>query len=332
MELAAGTDPLSSAQRLEQAIAEAWGGGQCPRRPVDRNTGEAAGLAFRGKEVSWVVELLHAQPAVHGQGAHLVCASANGQLVSADLRPEDEALVREQEMEEPLVLSGRIAEYGFTSLREPRSAERPGKAFWVRLHAAEVSPASPEQRSDFHAARMVTFQGRAGADVHHFVYVIDRSGSMTAIFDDVRSELVKAIAALGPMQNFHVVFISEGPEPAENPPGRLVRASRENKRKLVKFLQTVVAKGRTDPIPALRRAFAVLRQPNAEPGKRIYLLTDGGFPDPDAVLKTVRALNAAKKVEIYPVLFNSRNEGVVKLMRTIAKENGGRFRRIASDD
>jgi DNA-directed RNA polymerase subunit RPC12/RpoP len=173
--------------------------------------------------------------------------------------------------------------------------------------------------------------GGGGSPVHHYVYVIDRSGSMTGTLDEVRKEMMNSIGRLGPLQDFHVVFFNEGAKPVENPPGRLVRANRENKRDLARFLKSIIAMGQTDPIPALKRAFAVLRQANAKPGKRIYLLTDGDFPDNDAVLAAVRRLNASKSVQIYTFLFQFKGKRMVDLMQTIAKENNGHFKLIDPD-
>jgi len=118
-----------------------------------------------------------------------------------------------------------------------------------------------------------------GGSAYHIVYVVDRSGSMIETFDEVRAEMKRSILQLSPAQAFHVIFFSSG-VPKENPPRRLVYATQENKRAALRYLDKIQPHGQTDPIPALERAFAVLKnRPNRKRGMLIYLLTDGEFPD-----------------------------------------------------
>ena len=171
-----------------------------------------------------------------------------------------------------------------------------------------------------------------GQPAHHFVYVIDRSGSMTDTFDAVSREMMNSIAKLGPEQDFHVILFNDG-LPAENPPRRLVRATRENRRDLAHFLSRVVAYRRTDPVPALERAFAVLRQ--ADPrlkGKVIFLLTDAEFPDSKKVLRVVARLNRDKQVRINTFLYAYKPVHAERVMAKIAADNGGQYRFVPAGE
>ncbi len=165
-----------------------------------------------------------------------------------------------------------------------------------------------------------------GGNAYHIVYVVDRSGSMLETFDEVRKQIIKSFSKLSPQQTFHVIFFATG-KPKENPPRRLVFATLASKREALKFLKTITPEGQTDPIPAIKRAFAVLnRTPGRRKGKLLYLLTDGEFPDNEKVLSAIRALNTKGKVHIHTILHHHRSPDVMKVLGQIAKENGGRFK------
>ena len=170
-----------------------------------------------------------------------------------------------------------------------------------------------------------------GANAHHIVYVIDRSGSMVETLDTVRTELLISISRLAPKQDFHLIMFAKG-LPLEVPARRLMPATAENKEAAAKFLESVRAMGQSDPIPALQRAFAVLARADKRPGRLIYLLTDGNFPDNAAVLAVLRKLNGGKQVAINTYLYGRRPPEAEKVMRQIAKEHGGRYRYVSADE
>jgi len=149
------------------------------------------------------------------------------------------------------------------------------------------------------------------------VYVVDRSGSMIGTFAAVREEMKRSVQQLRRSMRFHVIFFNTGP-PLENPPKRLIHASREEKAALAEFLDTVQPEGNTDPIPAMRRAFAV--NPDV-----IYFLTDGEF-DPK-LLKRLREWNHHKQVRIFTIAYVSQRGGA--LLEQIAREHNGEYRFVS---
>jgi len=175
-----------------------------------------------------------------------------------------------------------------------------------------------------------SFYGRGG-NAHHIVYVVDRSGSMLDSFDYVRLEMLKSISRLSERQDFHVILFAAG-APFECPPKRLVPAKYANKEKAAEFLSGIHPEGRTDPSPALKRAFEVLSRSDRRPGKLIYLLTDGVFMDNQKVLDAIRKANPAKKVLINTYLYGHRPPAAVDVMKKIAEENGGRYRYVPADE
>ena len=171
-----------------------------------------------------------------------------------------------------------------------------------------------------------------GGYAHHIVYVIDRSGSMSDTFEAVRNEMITSISRLQDIQDFHVIMFADGP-PIENPPRKLVSGNRENKDAVLKFLNDVVAQGKTDPVPALNRAFDVMERANTRPGKLVYLLTDGDFPDNEKVLSALRARNRSKDVHINTYLYAAKPlSQAEKVMTQIASENGGKYKFQSTDD
>jgi len=171
-----------------------------------------------------------------------------------------------------------------------------------------------------------------GGNAHHIVYVVDSSGSMMETFDRVRNELRRSILRLAPTQTFHVIFYRTG-KPTENPPRRLVYATDDEKRKAMEFLGRIETSGQTDPIPALERAFSVLKsRPGNKKGMLIYLLSDGEFDDNDLVLRRIRELNVGGRAHVNTILYHFDNPQAEKVLTAIANQNGGRYKYVQVDD
>ncbi len=170
-----------------------------------------------------------------------------------------------------------------------------------------------------------------GPAARYVIYVIDRSGSMAETFETVKDDMAMSIGSLEPNQFFHVILLGEGKTTIENPPGKFQAATRENKDAFVKFIQPVSAKGATHPITALTRAFDLM-DAAGDGGKLICLLTDGAFPDNEAVLTLVRARNAAKKVQVDTFLFGWRSNEVQNVLERIANFSKGSYKYTNAGD
>jgi uncharacterized protein with von Willebrand factor type A (vWA) domain len=91
------------------------------------------------------------------------------------------------------------------------------------------------------------------------------------------------------------------------------------------------AKGQTDPIPALTRAFDALEKADGK-GKAIFLLTDSDFPDNEKVLAAVRERNKDRQVHINTYFCGDPNDDASKaVLRQIAVSNGGVYRSLAGE-
>jgi len=192
-----------------------------------------------------------------------------------------------------------------------------------------------------------TTSAPVGWSPRRVVYVIDRSGSMAVTFDEVRVEVLKSISRLKPEQEFHIILFAYN-KPIEGPERKLLAATADNKLAAKRFLRRNTASGQTFALPALKRAFAVLGNAKGRArGGVIYLLTDGDFSGMaggspyvtkdgkklrgnEAVIQFLRDYNpkGENQVHVHTFLYHSKDAAVVKVMKNIAKENGGRFKHI----
>lgn len=175
------------------------------------------------------------------------------------------------------------------------------------------------------------FFGLGGGNAYNVVYVIDGSGSMeiSGAFKAVCDEMYRSIARLTDKQTFSVILYTAGkPEECSR---SLMPASKKNKKKAADFLSQYSGAGLSNPIPALDRAFTVLRGAT-KPGRLIYLLSDGEFKGEgtsnEKVLSTIRTLNADKKVNINTLLFGSHEKTAIQVMQQIADQNKGQYKFI----
>ena len=163
------------------------------------------------------------------------------------------------------------------------------------------------------------------------VFLLDRSGSMVDSFDVVRQEMLRSVGYMKPDRRFHVVLFSDG-QPLENTPRRMIPATPKAKLALVDYIQTVRASGRTDPVPAIKRAFDEIGRGSRGRNVVIHLLTDGVFPDNEAVLNVIRNRNAALRVPINTILYGNRPPAAEKVLTEIANESKGTYRFISRDE
>jgi hypothetical protein len=175
----------------------------------------------------------------------------------------------------------------------------------------------------------------ASGNARRIVFVCDASGSMINKMATLKDQLTKAYTSLKPIESFELIFFKD--EKFDSfmkfyHKDGLVAATPEAKRKAAEFLQGVTTTGSTDPIPGIIAAFKTNPQV-------MYLLTDGDFPDNDAVLQKVRELNNARpadnKVKINTIAFVGDGDNEVAfldLLKTIAKESGGTFKHVKESE
>ena len=106
-----------------------------------------------------------------------------------------------------------------------------------------------------------------------------------------------------------------------------------NKIAAARFLKKAETGSNTDPVPALKTAFKMLRAlPDSAKGKDqnigIVMLTDGRFEEPDEVLRQIKEGNPNRKYMISTMLFDCDDDTADEIMEKIADENKGTFRNI----
>ena len=211
---------------------------------------------------------------------------------------------------------------------------------------APKPPSAPTTRPAMEAQKARLF-GLDGVG-RRVVFVTDRSGSMSPTFDVVRLEVLKSVALLSPDQEFSIVLFGDN-KTMEGPGKMLVRATMDNKVAAAAFLSKITASGRTDALPALLRTFELL-SPFDQPtgGGLVYLVTDGDFHGVtggstyrtpqgqvlrgnEAVLQWLRENNPKKHVRVNTLLLSHGHESGKAVLETIARDNGGAFKRVAAD-
>lgn len=147
-----------------------------------------------------------------------------------------------------------------------------------------------------------------------FVYIVDRSGSMTGDrFEAAREELKKSIRTLRAGMFFHVIFYDSVHE--EMPGSPLFAATADNIAKAINWIDQQSARGGTDPEDAMLKALEL--KPHT-----IWLLTDGQFGE--HVCERITAANPKQQVSVNTIAFHDRSGE--PLMQRIAKENRGDYR------
>jgi len=132
------------------------------------------------------------------------------------------------------------------------------------------------------------------------------------------------------VQGFSVIFFADSDRKPQALAQQMLMASPDNKRRAYEFLEGVTAAGSTDPIPGLELALKGKPQ-------LIYLLTDGDFPDNDAVIKKLRELNKAKTAKVNTIAFvagrdKQADQSFEKVLKQIADESGGIFKVVSVQD
>jgi hypothetical protein len=156
-------------------------------------------------------------------------------------------------------------------------------------------------------------------------YVCDASGSMMEKMPALKRELSNAVERLRVFQQFSIIFFQNNQPTALSP--HLVRAIPENKRAAEDFINDASTTGFTNPIPGITEAFA--QRPQV-----MFLLTDGDFPDNDAVLAEIRQLESQHHVIIHTIAFvgsADRQTKFLDLLKQVAHETGGTFKKVDAE-
>jgi hypothetical protein len=137
-------------------------------------------LDLRGREVSWLVAVRQIERSGSGEGFRVTGTAGRACRVEATVPASQKALLLRFRRREPVRLSGRVKAYAFgraAAVGPPILGGAP-ETFSIVLDAGEANAPTPRERRAFYQAQVLP-------GPHHFVYLIDRSGSMAASFEGV---------------------------------------------------------------------------------------------------------------------------------------------------
>jgi len=158
-------------------------------------------------------------------------------------------------------------------------------------------------------------------------YVVDCSGSMQGLWQQVQKGLCESIGQLQPDQYFCVIVFGAG-SILESSGGKMVRATEQAKKDAYSFIDSLRPAGTTNALAAMQQAVKIRDETGVGPSL-IYFLTDGfelseqdNYRFAHQVATILRSF--APKTQINTIGFWPAEQDR-KLLETIAKDSGGEF-------
>jgi Mg-chelatase subunit ChlD len=158
-------------------------------------------------------------------------------------------------------------------------------------------------------------------------YVVDCSGSMQGLWQQVQKGLFDSIGQLQPDQYFCVIIFGAG-SILESSGGKMVRATEQAKKDAYNFIGSIQPRGATNAVAALEYAIKIHDRTGVGPSL-IYFLTDGfelSEQDNSRFAHQVATMlrSFAPKTQINTIGFWPAEQDR-KLLEMIAKDSGGEF-------
>ena len=158
-------------------------------------------------------------------------------------------------------------------------------------------------------------------------YLVDCSGSMKGLFEQVKDELARSITSLQPDHYFGIVFFGDN-RVLQFSAGKLVRASQDNKIKALDFIKTVKPAGRTNAMAGFECAAKMTDDYGAEP-EVIMFLTDGFELSKNDAYQFRQSIIELRRRYLNNCMVNTigfwPSENDRRLLESIAGVSGGRF-------
>jgi hypothetical protein len=161
---------------------------------------------------------------------------------------------------------------------------------------------------------------------HEFIYVFDRSGSMSGHggrpLRAAKRELIASLKDLGRTHQFQIIFYNQTPK-VFNPTGatpRLFWGDGPSKQLARQFVEGIRADGSTRHMSAL--SMALKMRPDV-----IFFLTDAEDPQmTEDELALVRRLNVGRETTVNAIQFGfGPYDGEDNFLKRLARENGGQW-------
>jgi hypothetical protein len=158
-------------------------------------------------------------------------------------------------------------------------------------------------------------------------YLVDCSGSMKGLFEQVKDELARSIMSLQPDHYFGIVFFGDN-RVMQFSNGKLLRASQDNKTKALAFIKSVAPAGRTNALAGFDCAVKMIDDYGAGP-EVIMFLTDGFELSGNDAYQFRQSIIELRRRYLVNCIVNTigfwPNESDRRLLESIAGASGGRF-------
>lgn len=175
----------------------------------------------------------------------------------------------------------------------------------------------------------VTAQSSPPLDI---VFLLDRSGSMRGWkMSAARAALAEMVyASLRTQDRFTIFAFDDQIETFSSETGELVYASYPNRRRAIRFLNKIEARGGTEMAAPLRIALDVLHQDDKERLRVLVLITDGQVGNEDQLIQTVGGRVYGTSTRIFTIgIDQAVNASFLERLATLG---GGRCALVESED
>lgn len=173
----------------------------------------------------------------------------------------------------------------------------------------------------------VAFAGVQSKAARTLVYVVDGSGATANSFAYLQTQLMRSIDRLSPTQRFQVVLFRESDEsaftlaPINN--GDLARATPEHKQIVADWLDTVAARGRSNPVDGLTKALTLKPDLVLLITRSIQRTEMGWDQGQREILQTLNALNPQDPI-------SGQRDTVIKCVQLLDEDPTGIMNAIGS--
>ena len=158
-------------------------------------------------------------------------------------------------------------------------------------------------------------------------YLVDCSGSMKGLFEQVKNELARSIMSLQPDHYFGIVFFGDN-RVMQFSNGKLVRASQDNKTRALAFIKSVAPAGRTNALAGFEHAVKMVGDNGTGP-QVIMFLTDGFELSENDAYQFRQSIIELRRRYLGSCTVNTvgfwPSENDRRLLESIAGVSGGRF-------
>ncbi len=173
----------------------------------------------------------------------------------------------------------------------------------------------------------VAFAGVQSKAARTLVYVVDGSGATANSFAYLQTQLMRSIDRLSPTQRFQVVLFRESDESAFTlapiNDGDLARATPEHKQIVADWLDTVAARGRSNPVDGLTKALTLKPDLVLLITRSIQRTEMGWDQGQREILQTLNALNPQDPI-------SGQRDTVIKCVQLLDEDPTGIMNAIGS--